>query len=187
MPLDSQALFEINTFVRGGFEQRDRIVEILTEETYEPGELDEAEVQSAVDAAITLHERGKSAWPIRTDCERLDAVFSALTKKGIVAIQYAGYTQSDGYEDISEAYHGRIDKDEVVGYCFYHGQDLARAVNGDGLYLAFGPIDPKQEETEGPRVGEMIANELRNAGFDVRWNGGVDQRIFVPEIDWKRR
>jgi hypothetical protein len=187
MPLDPEVLTEIDGFVRGGFESRDRIVEILTEEMHEPGELDADEVQSAVDAAVRTHEREKLSWPDVTDCDRLDAVFAALTDKGIVALQYAGYTQSDGYADVSEAFHGRADRDAVVGYCFYHAQDLDRAVNGDGLYLAFGPMDPKDEEVEGPRVGVLIADELRGAGFEVQWNGTFDQRIFVPKIDWKRR
>lgn len=166
MPLSSEVLREINMLVRGGFEPEDRIVDILTEEMYQPGELDTEEVESAITVAVKKHAREKRSWPDVTDCDRLDAVFLALAAQHVVALQYAGYTQSDGYEDVSEGYHRRPDKDKVVGYCFYHAQDLERAVNGDGLYLAFGPIDPKNEETEGPAVGALIVNELRGAGFE---------------------
>ncbi len=187
MTLPQDVLSEIDVFVRGGFEDREGILEILLEERYEPGELDADAVEAAVEQAIAVHEAQKKHWPATTDCDRLDAVFSALSSKGIVALQNAGYTQSDGYSDVVEAYHRHPHKDRLIGYCFYHGQDLERAVAGDGLYLAFGPMDPSQEATEGPRIGALIAEALRRGGLEVAWDGTFDQRIFVPAIDWKRR
>ena len=187
MPLSTEVVSEIDLFVRGGFEDRDRIIEIVTEEMYEPGELNAEEVEAAVDAATAAHERQKASWPPVTDCDKLDSVFASLSSKGVIALQYAGYTQSDGYEDIAEAYHVHPNRDSIIGYCFYHGQDLARAVDGGGLYLAFGPMDPKKESTEGPRIGALVAEELKQVGFNVRWNGTFDQRIFVPEVEWKRK
>ncbi len=187
MPLSSEVLRTIDGFVRGGFEERDRIIEILREEMYEPGELDEAEVTVAVDAAFASLEKEKATWPSITDCDKLDSVFEALNTLGIIALQNAGYTQSDGYDDTREIYHRRADRDKVIGYCFYHGQDLERAVCGEGLYLAFGPMDAQNEETEGPRVGAMIVEELKRMGFSPQWNGTFNQRIHVSAIDWKRR
>jgi len=187
MLLNPEVLREIDGLVRGGFEERTRIIEILCEEMYEPGELDEAEVTTAVDAALAALERDKATWPAITDCDRLDQVFAALNALGMIALQNAGYTQSDGYSDVMEIYHGRSDRDQVIGYCFYHGQDLARAVSGEGLYLAFGPMDAKTEETEGPRVGAMIVEELKRLGFGAQWDGTFTQRIHIPAIEWKRR
>ena len=51
--------------MRGGFEDRERTIEILTEEMYEPGELDAAEVEHAVDAAMRAHDQAKKGWPAR--------------------------------------------------------------------------------------------------------------------------
>ena len=187
MPLDPEILYEIDTHVRGGFAQRDDIIEILTEEMVDDVDLDAAEVESAVDAAFAAHERSKASWPPQTDCDRLDAVFDALEAQGLIALQCAGYTQSDGFDDVCEVYDSQTDKGGVIGYCFYHGQDLDRAVHGQGLYLAFGPMDAGLEETEGPRVGRLIADELRREGFKVDWDGTFAQRIFVPQLDWKRR
>ncbi|KRC17472.1 hypothetical protein [Acidovorax sp. Root217] len=187
MPLPPDILTEIDAFVRGGFEDRERTIEILTEEMYEPGELDAAEVERAVDDAVRAHDQAKKGWPATTDCDRLDAAFDALARQGLVALQNAGYTQSDGYGDVTEAYHNAPDRADIVGYCFYHGQDLARAVHGGGLFLAFGPMDADTEETEGPRIGALIASELQRAGLEVRWNGSFKQRICIPGIDWKRR
>src|SRR5262245_62163301 len=125
--------------------------------------------------------------PTETGPDRLDSVFASLNGRWIIALQNAGYTQSDGYDDVRQSYHERSDRDRVIGYCFYHGQDLERAVHGEGLYLAFGPMDAKKEKTEGPRIGAMIVEELTRAGFAVRWDGTFDQRISIPAIDWKRR
>lgn len=187
MPLDPEVLSEIGAFVRGGFEERERIVEILTEEMYEPGELDASEVEQAVDAAIQAHGQAQKDWPATTDCDRLDAAFDALARQGLVALQNAGYTQSDGYDDVTEAYHNAPDRADIVGYCFYHGQDLTRAVHGGDLFLAFGPMHADTEEIEGQRIGALIASELQRAGLPVQWNGTFNQRICIPGIDWKRR
>lgn len=187
MPLPSEILNQIKTLVRGGFETRDRIVEILCEELYEPGELEETEVTAGVDEAFARLDAEKKTWPATTDCDKLDEVFSALNAKGIIALQNAGYTQSDGYDDILDAYDRHPEKHKLVGYCFYQGQDLERAVNGKGLLLAFGPIDPKKEESEGPVIGGIIVEELHRVGFSTEWNGSFSQRISIPQIDWKRR
>jgi len=187
MSLKPETLREIDSLVHGGFEERDRVIEILCEEMYAPGELDESEVIAAVDAAFASLARDKTTWPATTDCDRLDSAFAALNARGIIALQNAGYTQSDGYDDVRQNYHERSDRDSVVGYCFYHGQDLERAVHSEGLYLAFGPMDAKKEKSEGPRIGAMIVEELTRAGFAVKWDGTFDQRISIPAIDWKRR
>jgi hypothetical protein len=173
--------------VRGGFESPDGIVEIVCEEIYAPGELDPEEVASAVEAAVAAHEVAQVDWPATTDCDRLDAVFIGLNQRGIIALQNAGYTQSDGHDDFRQALQDDPDPKRVMGYCFYHGQDLERAVHGHGLYLAFGPVDPQDEDTGGPAVGRIIAEELQRAGFTIEWDGTFKQRIFIPCFDWKRR
>jgi hypothetical protein len=187
MSLRPELLSEITTLVRGGFKERDRIVEILCEEMYAPGELDSAEVEAAVERAFSSLEAEKINWPQVTDCDKLDAAFAALMKQGIIALQNAGYTQSEGYDDIREEYNAHPRRETVIGYCFYQGQDLECAVHGGGLYLAFGPIDPKKETAEGPRIGTLIVQQLRNQGFDVQWDGTFNERIHIKNLDWKRQ
>lgn len=187
MSLPAEVLEEIDVEVRSGFEERDRIIEIFLEEKHEPGELDVTGVTYAVDAAIEAHERQKRAWPDVTDCDKPDVVFDHLNSKGIIALHNAGYTQSDGYSDVLEAYDEHANKQAVIGYCYYHGQDVARAVQGQGLYFAFGPVDERNEATEGPRIGAIVAAELQQAGFTVQWDGTFSERIFIPTFDWKKR
>lgn len=187
MALDPDVLREIQGLVRGGFEDRERIVEILTEEMYASGELDVDAVERAVDTAVQEHAQAKKSWPATTDCDRLDAAFKALAQRGVIALHNAGYTQSDGYSDVREAHADAPDRSRIVGYCFYHGQDLARAVDGGGLFLAFGPMDARTEDTEGPRIGRLVAEELQRAGLQVQWDGTFNQRIHIAAFDWKRR
>lgn len=189
MPLSPEHLQEVALHIRGGFDDRDRVVEAFCEEIYEPGELDPEEVEAAVDAAFARLEAEKAGWPEVTDCDRLDAVFAALRQRGIVALQNAGITQSDGYSDCSEEFASLSaqQRSRVIGYCFYHWQDVEHAVEGRGLFLAFGPVDPKQEKTHGPAVGRVVVEELQKAGFATAWDGTFGARILIPKLDWKRR
>ncbi|MDJ0938627.1 MAG: hypothetical protein QNJ00_02555 [Woeseiaceae bacterium] len=185
--LPAYVVEEIAAVVRGGFHDRFEVAYLFREGRYEPGELDPDEVNTAVEAAFAAWEQEKQDWPEVTDCDRLDTAFAALNKRGIIALQNAGYTQSDGYEDVGEAYANHANRSSVLGYCFYHGQDLERAVGGGGLYLAFGPVDPEDEETKGPEVGNIIKEELQRVGFAVDWDGTFAKRIAVPALNWQRR
>jgi hypothetical protein len=48
-------------------------------------------------------------------------------------------------------------------------------------------MNPQNEETEGPRIGAVIVEELKRLGFALQWNGSFAERIHIPVIDWKRR
>ncbi len=77
----------------------------------------------------------------------------------MISLQNAGYTQSEGLEDVSEIWNkGGAHASPIIGYCFYHGQDLERAVNGEGLMLTFGDINGTDER--GIEVGKIIAEVL---------------------------
>lgn len=185
--LEAEVSEEISVLVRSGFYDKERLAEIFCEEMYAPGELDPKEVAASIDSAFDSWNFEKQSWPEVTDCDRLDSAFAAMRKRGIIAMQNAGYTQSDGYDDFREAYEGHPNKQTVIGYCFYHGQDLERAVRGEGLFFAFGPVDPKDEESKGPEIGRLVREELERAGLRVEWDGTFASRLSVPGIVWRRR
>jgi hypothetical protein len=178
---------EIASMVRSGFYSRERLYEVFTEEMYAPDELKPAEVSSELDAQFTQYELEKQLYPSTTDCDRLDDAFRLMNQRGVVAIQNAGYTQSDGFEDVGEAYSQHSNKESVLGYCFYHGQDLERAVNGEGLYFAFGPVNPEDERTVGVDVGNIVRESLENSGLLVEWDGTFENRLRVPKLNWQKR
>jgi hypothetical protein len=187
MEIDSEVLQRIRFLVRGGFKPKQRMMEIVCDELHAPGELDRNDVSAAIDAELQRLQIESAAWPALTDCDRLEAAFVNLRARGIVALHNAGYTQSDGYDDVLYYVEERQSRDRLSGYCFYHGQDLERAILGDGLQLAFGPLDPKREQSDGPGIGRLIVEELARAGLRTRWNGTFDQRISIPHLDWKMR
>ena len=185
--MSPEALELISVYVRSGCYDREQLQTMFEEELYEPGELDPEEVQVALDAEIARLHAAQAAWPAVTDCDRLDEAFLALSSQGIIALQNAGFTQSDGYSDFQEALQNTPDPDEVVGYCFYHSQDLEVAVRGYGLHLAFGPAHPKDEASRGVAVGRIIRQELAAVGLPVQWDGTFSSRILIPRLVWQRR
>lgn len=78
MPLNHEVQDEITVLVHGGFDDASRIVEIIVDEMYEPGELDEDEVQAFVDQCFAVLELAKRQWPRVTDCDRLRPAGSGL-------------------------------------------------------------------------------------------------------------
>jgi hypothetical protein len=185
--LSSEIVDEIRTQVRCGCYDKQGLMALFCEEMYQPGELSPNEVSAVLDRELHQFESEKASWPTVTDCDRLDRAFEAIGQRGIIALHNAGYTQSDGYEAVNEAYVDVEDEEQIIGYCFYHGQDLEHAVREGGLYLAFGPADPEDEEAQGPIVGRVICEELERAGLEVEWDGTFQQRIYLPKLRWQRR
>ena len=102
----------------------------------------------------------------------------------IIALQNAGYTSSDGHDDVGEI-HSKQPHGTYKGYCFYHGQDLERAVSGQGLMFAFG--DMKDTDEGKAAVAATIIAALERQGFAVDWNGSVQKKIEIPKINWQGR
>jgi hypothetical protein len=134
-------------------------------------------------AELAEKRSAEAAWPTETDCDRLDAAFARLEKRGILALANAGYTTSDAHGDawavISET------PGYYRGFCYYHGQDVERAVQGQSLWLGFDAV-AQDAEAKGA-LGEEIAEELRLAGFDVAWDGNPETRMSIDGLEWKRR
>ncbi|MFS2155754.1 hypothetical protein ACCD10_00190 [Pseudomonas sp. Pseusp122] len=124
------------------------------------------------------------SWPQVTACDRLDEVFYHLHEDGICALSNAGYTMSDGFSDVAQAVH-EAPTGHYHGYCFYHGQDVERAVEANDLMIAFGSLD--DDPGRSLKVGQRVAEVLKNAGFDVHWDNTVEQRIQLPAFKWQRR
>ena len=184
---DVEVIGEIRDCLREGCYSRDRLVEIFCEEKYLKGELDPKVVRETVDRELAALREEQKSWPKETDCDRLSQVFQALNSIGVIALENAGFDQGEGYEAVTKAMKNAREKEKISGYCFYHNQDLERAVKGQGLYVAFGPIDPEKEETAGPQVGKLVVQELERRGFKVKWNGKFNERIFIEKLDLKKR
>lgn len=179
-------LAAVSFHVRAGFHDAEEIAEIIDESVLEPGEVDQDWLGTVIAEALAEKRREEETWPQETDCDRMDELFDALNEEGIIALQNAGYTQSDGLSDVTEAYHeAGAEESGVTGYCFYHEQDLERVVEGGELWITFGDIDGDNDK--GVQIGQRIKKAAESKGFKVDWNGSIETRLLIEGIDWKRR
>lgn len=180
--LDEYILDSIRRWVWSGFYSRKQIDDMISD-ILEDG-ADEPFLRASVEPEFEKKAVAEESWPATTDCDRLDFAFAELNRRGIIALQNAGYTISDGHSDVAEELHKR-GRAGVKGYCFYHGQDLERAIDGGGLMIAFGDLDDdKIQKTE---VGKFVSDVLKWFEFDVEWNCDSETRISLPRINWQRR
>ena len=174
----------IVALVRGGFETKDQIRKIICKEIILPEKVDTSAVVKEIEYQSAALRKESEAWPTMTDWDRLARAFARLGQAAVIALHNAGVTISDGESDVAEAYHQAKNKKIIVGYCFYHWQDVDRAIQGGGLALAFGSL---QDSIGAEAIGQRVAEELRVSGLETSWNGSADRRIIIPEFKWQRR
>lgn len=179
-------LLAARMLVDSGFYSAEDAFEVLTEEMFAPGEIHLEWAKSTIDELFRVKLDDQKNWPNVTDCDRLDKAFDEMNSSGIIALQNAGMTQSEGWSDARSAYRSQGGKASGIdGYCFYHGQDLQGVVIRNVLYLAFGAVN--QDKVDGIAVGKRIVSILKSHQFEVEWNESFDERIEIRNIDWKRR
>ncbi len=149
--------------------------------------MDSELISNIVEHEISVKLEDEKTWPAVTDCDRLSRAFDILNANGIVSLESAGYTISDGWDEYREAVHALELKgisEPVRGGCFYHEQDLERAVAGNGLQLAYSAASGNFIETLG--LAKEVVDTLEQQGLSPAWNGNVEHRIQLP-IKWQRR
>ncbi len=180
--IDEYILEAIKLSVWGGFLSSEEVNQMVSDILEEGA--NEKMLRKAVELEFSKKQKEEKTWPKITDFNRLDAVFSKLKKKGVLCLHNAGMTTSDGHDDSNEAIRN-LPKEKFFGYCFYHQQDLDRAISGQGLFLAFDHV--KGDVPEKINVAHAIKKELEAAGFKIKWDGTTTERINIPKIDWKHR
>lgn len=177
--------------VRMGFLSIEEIAENLLEEVEDNGfedEISEEWVQERLDSEYRKFVEESKSWPKPTDTEKLIMAFDELCRQNIIALHNAGYEMSDGeYEVVEVERELRKTGIESDGYCFYHEQDLERAVIGDKptLYIAFNKID-NTDANVAINVGKKVCEVLNKYGLKTIWNGEVTTRISIPDFRWQR-
>lgn len=179
---DEYILDTIKIWVWSGFYSPSDVEEMIADVLED--DADEAFLRASVRPEFEKKVAEETDWSGRTDCDRLDEAFEELNALGIIALHNAGYTMSDGHSDVSEVLHER-GRGDVRGYCFYHGQDVERALAGKGLMIAFGDLDDDQGAKT--QIGHSVKAVLEGRGFLVEWNGDPETRLNIATIDWKRR
>ncbi|WP_289661469.1 DUF6891 domain-containing protein [Flavobacterium panacagri] len=177
--------------VRMGFLSIDDIKENIMEEIEDnefEEEISEAWAFEKIDEEYQKLLTESKHWKSPTDTERLINAFDELCDQNIVALHNAGYTTSDGeYEVVEVERELRENGVTSDGYCFYHEQDLARAIDPENpsLYIAFQKVDNSDPATT-IEVGKKVAEVLRNNGFEVKWEETASRKIEIPNFRWQQ-
>ncbi len=190
MSEDQQFIFDsIYTQVRSGFYSLEDIQNSIIEEIEDNGFEDEISEDWAYEQIDNVYRELLSeskTWEVPTLTERLIAAFDELTRERIIALHYPGYTMEDGEYEVVEVERAlRENNEKSEGYCFYHGQDLERAVRGEGLYIAFQKID-NESDAVSKEIAKRVVKVLEKNGFKVEWDGKANSRIFLPTFKWER-
>jgi hypothetical protein len=175
----------IERYVRYGFHRPGEIVRIVCEGVL-GGELPPKRVRELVSAEMTRRKPERKSWSAVTDCDRLDQAFAALRAEGIMALHNAGKTFFSAHgEMIIQYQRAGGSASGFVGYCFYHQQDIERALEEHKLGLAYGHHDGG--ESRGEQIGERVQRALEAAGLRVAWSGFAKDKIDITDFHWQRR
>lgn len=174
--------------IKSGFESLEDIIDSEMEAIEDEGwenEISEEWLKNTITREYKKHEEESKIWQHPTDTERLHSVFDRLCREKIVALHNAGYTQSDAIYDASEVWKDAEDGGaKPIGYCYYHGQDMERAILNDSLFIGFyGARD--NNEKEAIIVGNKVVTALKDAGFTVEWNNTASKRIEIQNFNWQ--
>lgn len=176
----------VRSLVWNGENDEEDVALQINDQLGEDDDIDEVWLGNAIRTEANSKRKAEATWPTVTDFDRLDRVFTILESQGIIALHMAGFTQSDGLEEVEDAYQEAGGKNsEYAGHCFYTEQDQEHALNGRGLYVGFGHLLGK--DAEGVKVGQTLRAALERGGFDVEWDGTINSRLLVKEFRWQRR
>ncbi|WP_224362761.1 DUF6891 domain-containing protein [Hyalangium versicolor] len=129
----------------------------------------------------------EARWTEPTMNDRIDRAFEELNRQGIIALQNAGGSLSDGWREVEAAEQERFEL--VRGATFFHGQDVERGVQGAGLMLAFDAFedDPRLRDEARVAIAREIRETLARHGVPTEWNGRVKTRIQILPFEWCKR
>ena len=184
--IKDEAIEQLEKDILFGFENGDELLESISEMFYDENDFDEKWLKQEIDSRLKKHQTESLKWEKPTDFDRLVKSFDKLNKNKIVSLHRAGYTKSDGEEDCSEIISELKEIGiNTKGYCYYHTQDLERAI-GEEKMLFIGFDSYNRDDKLAKEVAEKIIEVLTDNGFRTKWNGSIDTRIEILNINWKK-
>lgn len=185
--IKEEALEQLVLDIKFGFENEAALFDSIRDMFYDEPDFDEVWLRQVISQKYQQRQQESLTWKRPTDFDKLAQSFDQLIMQGIVCLHNAGYTKQDGEGDCMETIEKLNELGiKATGYCYYHSQDLGRAVDEEirNLYLGFD--SPAQNDQEALQVAGKIVSALRENNFDVHWSGTVDQRIEIRNINWQK-
>jgi hypothetical protein len=185
--IKDEALEQIEKDVLMGFESAEEMMESIAEMFEEEDDFDEDWLAETIEARCNEHRDNSFNWSKPTDFDRLDAAFTELIKQYIVCLHKAGNTKQDAIGDCEEAINELDDMGiEAIGYCYYHYQDLERAIDPTSRTLLLGYDSFIDDNKETLMIAKTIVETLKKHNFAITWNGSIQQRIQIDNINWQK-
>lgn len=184
--IKEEAIEQLKKDVLFGFEDDSELFEGIREMFYDEEHFDEKWLKEEISRRLKEHLKESKHWDSPTDFNKLVKVFDQLVNEKIVSLHKAGYTRQDGEDDCLEIIEElKLIGVEAKGYCYYHTQDLERAIQKDGgLLIGFGSFNQNDKLTK--KIAERIVELLEQNNFSIEWSGSIDTRINITTIDWKK-
>lgn len=178
----------VTAMVRSGFYSSEDILDFFRGIAHDdpdaglsPDTVDD-DVRKAITAAVHVLSEDAETWPEKTDNDRLQEAFQHLNNAGIRAVENHGYEASD----CGELYREIQGDPQWRGYCFYHKQDLVRAVLDGDLALRFSAAIDKPTDEDNRGIGRTIVDALHAYGLQPEWDGDP-RKIILVRLKWQRR
>lgn len=177
--------------IRLGFLSIEEIKENFMEEIEDnefENEISEEWAFKIIEEEYKIFIEESKEWKRPTDTDKLIDAFNELCKINIIAIHNAGYTSSDGEYEVLEIERVLRKNNKMSdGYCFYHQQDLARALVPEDpcLMLSFQKVDNSDVKTT-IKIGRKIVEVLKKYDFKINWNETATSKIEIVDFAWKK-
>jgi hypothetical protein len=179
----------VENWVWYGFHSVDELDAQIDGDAEDGDGFDVVRVKAFAVAMLSKKRATEAGWPLHTDCDRLDKAFDRLRAQGICALHFpeSGYTLQQGHGAVADEIHAEgVPEDRYVGFCFYHAQDIDRALEDEGLMLAFGSTVSDEDE-DFVQIGRMVCEAFQQEGLQTEWDGTANSRIRLPGLRWQRR
>jgi hypothetical protein len=185
--IKDEALEQLDLDIKFGFENEEDIYFGIRDMFYDEDDFDEEWLRQSIAEKYSQHQKDSLDWARPTDFDRLAKAFDELIEEKIVCLHKAGYTRQDGEGDCMTAIE-ELNKRGIkaIGFCYYHAQDLARAVDPDIKNLFVGFDSPTQNDNEALEVANTIVRILKKYAFEINWPGTIEQRIEIKNLTWRK-
>ncbi|WP_405570884.1 DUF6891 domain-containing protein [Winogradskyella sp. Asnod2-B02-A] len=184
--IKDEAIEQLDKDILFGFYDANGLFESISDMFYDENDFDETWLKNEIHLRLKKHQIESLNWKKPTGFDRLVVSFDTLIKDKIVALHKAGYTRQDGEGDCAEIIEELSNNGiKVLGYCYYHTQDLERAI-GDEQNLFIGYDSYNHNDELAMDVANKIVKTLESNGFNVNWNGSLETRIQITDINWQK-
>lgn len=180
--------------VRSGCFDKSELADLIEDHADDEGDI--ATLRGLVVKLSDTQRAAEAKWDALTTNDRLTRAFAELRRRGIVAIENAGYNAPSTSDDAWDAIYDEATNfdDPPRGAVFYCGADLAGAVAGKGLALTCGALEEvavdrgttirRRERAPLDELAREICDALARHEIAARWTG---EHIAIAPFRWQRR